>query len=151
MDLTIVTLEPRPALAIRETFPARELGDKFGEIYREIGVYMKANSVNMTGPPFGIYHSYSADSVDLEAGYPADSIPPEGSRIHSISTYGGKAAMTEFRGHYDGLSAAWKEFAELVDNAGYKLAGPCFEVYITDPFKEPDTHKWITELYTPII
>lgn len=36
MDLTIVTLEPKPAIAIRDTCTADELGDKFGEIYREI-------------------------------------------------------------------------------------------------------------------
>lgn len=150
MEVKIVELEPKRALAIRETFEASKLGDKFGEIYSEIGAYMQANNIQFAGAPFGIYHAFSPESIDLEAGMPVSDSPEGEGRIHFMNTYGGKAAMTVFMGHYDKLKEAWREFAKLVD-AEYKLAGPCFEVYITDPGEEPDSSKWITELYTPIM
>jgi effector-binding domain-containing protein len=100
--------------------------------------------------PFGIYHSYSPDKVELEAGIPVDGNPAAEGRIKVMNTYSGKAAMTTHIGHYDKLKVAWGEFANVVDSHNYKLAGPCFEVYVTDPGEESDSSKWITELYTPI-
>ncbi len=150
MEIKIVTLEPKPAVAIRDTCTFAELGNKFGEIYTEIGTYLKKISLHPDGAPYGLYHSFSPEKVDLEAGIPVSGdIAGEG-RIKPVSTYGGKAAMTTFTGHYDKLHEAWGEFAKLVDSKGYELAGPCFEVYITDPEMEPDSSKWVTELYTPI-
>ncbi len=150
MDFKEVEVSSKTALAVRQKFPANQLGDKFGEFYGKIEKYMEENNSLPTGPPFGIYHSFSAKSVELEAGYPSDLAPPDNSEIHQMKTYGGKAVMTVFKGHYDGLKNAWKEFADTFDNAGYKYTAPCFEVYITDPSKETDPGKWITELYTPI-
>jgi effector-binding domain-containing protein len=150
MDIKIIEVEPKPALAITDTCTFAELGNKFGEIYGEIGSYMKDNSIQMAGAPFGIYHAVSPEKVELEAGIPVSGNPTDGGRIHVMSTYGGRAAMTTFTGHYDGLKNAWGEFAKAVDAKGYQLNGPCFEVYITDPGEEPDSSKWITELYTPI-
>jgi effector-binding domain-containing protein len=151
MEVTIVKLEPKWALAIRDNCTAMELGNKFGELYGEIGKFTKSHSLEAAGFPFGIYHSFSPENVELEAGIPIKgNIKPEG-RINMIETYGGKAAKTTYTGPYDNLKQAWVEFAKLVDSADHKLAGPCFEVYVTDPEKEPDSSKWITELYTPIV
>lgn len=150
MDIKEVVLESKKTLSIRETCSFAELGDKFGEIYSEIGKFRKENALKSAGFPFGIYHSFSPEKIDLEAGIPIEGgTEPEG-RINISETYAGKAVMTAFAGPYDKLADAWKRFAEVVDDAGYKLAGPCFEVYITDPEEEPDSSKWITELYTPV-
>ncbi|HWA07044.1 MAG TPA: GyrI-like domain-containing protein [Ignavibacteria bacterium] len=150
MEYKIVTLESQTALAIRDTCTFAELGAKFGEIYSEIGAYLKANSIKPAGYPFGIYHSVSDEKVDLEAGIPVTGEPAGSGRIYTMQTYFGKAANTAFVGPYEQLSKAWKDFAELVDADNHKLAGPCFEVYVTDPEEEPDSSKWITELYTPV-
>ncbi|NOS86822.1 MAG: GyrI-like domain-containing protein [Ignavibacteria bacterium] len=150
MEYKIVTLESHSALAIRDTCTFAELGDKFGEIYSEIGAYLKANSLKAAGYPFGIYHSFSPEKVDLEAGIPVEGNSSGSGRIYTMQSYSGKAANTTFTGPYEKLSEAWVEFARLVDADNHKLAGPCFEVYVTDPEDEPDSSKWITELYTPI-
>lgn len=150
MEYKIVTLESHSALTIRDTCTFAELVDKFGEIYSEIGAYLKANSLKTAGYPFGIYHSFSPEKVDLEAGIAVEGNPAGSGRINATHTYSGKAANTTFTGPYEKLSEAWVEFAKLVDADNHKLAGPCFEVYVTDPEDEPDSSKWITELYTPV-
>ena len=150
MEIKIVELKSKQALAIRDYCPFASLVDKFGEIYGEIGAYIKKNTIQTSGVPFGIYHSYSPEKVDLEAGIPVSGNPAGEGRIHILNTYGGKAVMTIHSGSYDNLKAAWSEFAKLVDEQKYELAGPCFEVYVNDPADEPDSSKWITELYTPI-
>lgn len=150
MEIKVTQVQPLNALAIRDTCTAAELGDKFGEIYSEIGAYMKKNSIQFAGAPFGIYHAYSAEKVDLEAGMPVSGSPAGEGRIYSMTTYSGKAAMAVFTGPYDKLHEAWGEFARLVDDEGYQLNGPCWESYVTDPGEEPDSSKWVTELYTPV-
>ena len=146
MELNIVILESKPAAAIRDTCSFAELGAKFGEIYSEIEKYLKNISSPPAGPPYGKYYSFSPERIELEAGIPVSGELSGEGRIKPVSTYGGKAAMTVFTGHYDKLNDAWGEFAKLVDSKGFELAGPCFEVYITDPELEPDSSKWITEL-----
>lgn len=150
MEIKDIILESQKALAIRLNCSFAELGDKFGEIYSEIGKHLKENSIKTAGYPYGKYHSFSPEKIDLEAGIAVEGNAEPAGRIILTETYGGKAVMTVFTGHYDKLAEAWKKFAEVVDGSGYKLAGPCFEVYVTDPAKEPDSSKWITELYTPV-
>lgn len=149
MEVKIVQLNSQAALSITDTCAFDELGAKFGEIYSEIGAYIKSNSIKAAGYPFGIYHSFSPEKIELEAGIPVEAGAAGEGRIKTMQTYSGKAAHTTFMGHYDKLSEAWKLFAKLVDEK-YELNGPCFEVYVTDPEEEPDSSKWITELYTPV-
>ena len=146
MNIKIVQLEPKQALAIHDNCSAAELGNKFSEI----SAYLERNSIQIAGVPFGIYHSYSFNNVDLEAGIPVSGIQNAEGRIMVMHTYSGKAFMTAFTGPYIKLHEAWGEFARLVDPVNHKLAGPCFEAYITDREVETDDRKWITELYTPI-
>lgn len=150
MDIKEVVLENKWALTIRDTCTFAELSDRFRDNFTEIVVFMKKNSIKPAGHFYGLYHSFSDEKVDFDAGISVEgNIQPEG-RINMSETHGGKAVMTVFAGHYDDLNKAWKKFADVVDAAGYKLAGPCFEVYITGPAEEPDSTKWITELYTPV-
>jgi len=150
MDIKEVTLETKWALTIRDTCTFAELGDKIRDSFGEIEAFRRKNSIKPAGNFYAMYHSFTIEKVDFQAGVPVEgNIQPEG-RINMSETYGGKAVMTVFTGHYDALTEAWKKFADVVDAAGYKLAGPCFEVYVTGPAEEPDSTKWITELYTPV-
>lgn len=150
MEVRIVQLNSQPALSISVTCTFAELGNKFGEIYSEIGAYIKSNSIKAAGYPFGIYHSFSPEKIELEAGIPVEAGAAGEGRIKTMQTYGGKAANGTFTGHYDKLKEAWQLFAKLVDDEKHELNGPCFEMYVTDPEEEPDSSKWITELYTPV-
>lgn len=149
MEFEIVNLEPKTALSIRDTCTFEELPQKFGELYGEIADYAKNNSITFAGYPYGVYHSFSPEKIDLEAGIPAAGELAGAGRIVSTRTYSGKAAKAVHIGPYEKLNEAWGVFAKEVDKE-YKPAGPCFEVYVTDPGEEPDSSKWITELYTPV-
>lgn len=63
-----------------------------------------------------------------------------------------KAIRVTFIGDYNHIGNAWAaafsylRYKKLKQN---KKIDP-FEIYITDPKKEPDPSKWITEIYIPI-
>lgn len=150
MEVKIINVEPISSLSIRDNCSLAQLGDKIEEIYDEIYTHLKKNNIEYGCCPFSIYHSYSPESIDMEAGVPVmDSVEKHG-RMQPMQTYSGKAAMTVYTGHYDGLNKYWGEFAKAVDAENHELNGPCFEVYMVGPDTEPDSSKWITHLYTPI-
>lgn len=150
MEVKIVNVEPIPSIAIRDNCSFAQLGDKIEEIYDEIYGHLKQNKIEFGSGPFSVYHSFSPESIDLEAGVPVKGSVEKHGRMYPMQTYSGKAAMTVYTGHYDGLNKYWSEFAKAVDAENHELNGPCFEVYTIGPDTEPDNSKWITHLYTPI-
>jgi hypothetical protein len=63
------------AITIRDHCPASELSKKYDEIYSEFGGIMKKQSLAFASHPFGIYHTFSPEDVDVEAGIPVTGSP----------------------------------------------------------------------------
>jgi effector-binding domain-containing protein len=49
------------------------------------------------------------------------------------------------------MQTTHEDLARYVQYKKLQEEGPVMEVYITDPTQEPDTSKWITEIYYPIV
>jgi effector-binding domain-containing protein len=149
-EITINEIEPKIALSIRDTTTAAELGKKFGELYGEIGQFMKQKGLKQSFHLFGIYHGFTPQDVDLEAAVPfTGSTEPEG-RIRIMKTYGGKAVCLKYYGPYDKLADGWNEMQSYVKENNLEASAPCFELYVTDPGSEEDSAKWLTEIYFPV-
>lgn len=65
---------------------------------------------------------------------------------HSV-TLSGKAIKINYYGSYDGSGAAHNAMETYGIENGLTIAPPAIELYITDPTTEPDTSKWLTEIY----
>jgi hypothetical protein len=59
----------------------------------------------------------------------------------------GRAAVLRHVGPFSGLRDAC---ARLHEWAGERAAGPFWESYVTNPREEPDSARWITELFLPL-
>lgn len=150
LNVSIVSLESMQAVSIRDHCPAAELSKKYAEIYGELGGMMKKQSLGFASHPFGIYHNFSPGDVDVEAGIPVSGSPVSEGRAVVMKTYSGKAVKIDFFGHYSKLSAGWDVLSKYLKDNGLKPAAPCFEIYVSDPEKEPDPDKWLTEIYCPV-
>jgi effector-binding domain-containing protein len=53
-------------------------------------------------------------------------------------------------GPYDKLEATHNEINRYVEFKNLEISGAPWEVYVTDPGKESDPTKWITEIYYPV-
>jgi effector-binding domain-containing protein len=150
MEINETEVTSQQALAIRDHSTAAGLSEKYHELYDEIDGVCKKQSLNISGTPFGIYHKFTLEDVDVEAGFPVSGTPKDEGRVKVINTYGGKTVHTRYVGPYEGLGDAWAEFMKLAGEKNYKITGSPFEVYTTDPASEPDSSKWITDIYAPI-
>jgi effector-binding domain-containing protein len=151
MEIDIIDVESIKALSIKDSCTALNLSKKYHELYGEIGKVIKEQSLQVSSMPFGIYHSFSPEHVDVEAGIPVSGNPEPSGRVAVIDTYRGRSARAKFIGPYEKLGDAWDEFFKWMTANGYIPGFPCFEIYVTDPASEPDNNKWQTDLYFPLL
>ncbi len=150
MDISIVSVESKQAVTIRDTCTAAELSNKYMELYGELNPIIKKQGLKTVNGPFGIYHSFSPDKVDVEAGIIIESNPvPEG-RMNVIKTYGGKAVCVKFYGPYSQLMDGWNALQAYMKENKLQNAAPCYELYVGDPRETEDHSKLLTEIYCPI-
>lgn len=145
-EIEVKVLEPQRALAIRATSTAKELGSVMPSLYPEIMSYIKRKGLQPAGPSFGVYHTYSEDRVDFQAGFPvSEQVEGEG-RIEAIELPGGRAAVTEHVGPYTTIGAAHEAMDAFVHGQGHDHGASPREVYVVGPGEETDPSKWRTEV-----
>lgn len=148
--IEVKQIDPQPIVSIRVQCRWIEIGETLAEILPEVWRYLRKHDVYPAGPPFTRYHGYSDNKVDLEGGMPvADALPGEG-RIAAGELPGGMVAMTTHTGAYEDLPDAHEALQTWITTNGKKSLGPHWEIYVTDPGKEPDPFKRKTDLCWPI-
>ena len=93
------------------------------------------------GPPFIRYLRTGAE-MELELGIP---VGPDAGQSSGLP--GGRAAVLRHVGPFSGLREACERLQEW---AGDRAAGPFWESYVTNPREEPDSARWITEIFLPL-
>lgn len=151
MEISLVDDLSKTAVSIRDHCKPEALSKKYEEIYAELSALLKKQSLfEMADPPFGIYHSFTVEDVDVEAGIPVRGVPEAEGRMKVMNTYGGKSLCGKFYGSYTKLKEGWDEMMAYMKENGFEPSAPPFEVYITDPGAEPDPSKWLTEIHIPV-
>ncbi len=107
----------------------------------------------VAGAPSALVFTWDtvAHKADLFAGMPvkADTTRPATGFIHH-TVPAGKALMVPYYGNYDQSQTAHDAIDRMMKANGLELRDAVIEEYITDPMAEPDTAKWLTNIYYPI-
>jgi effector-binding domain-containing protein len=161
MDAEIVEREPQPTAAIRVTQPMAELdlAAAFDRGMPLVAERIGAAGGSIAGPPYGRYHRFGPDVVDVEIGFPvgapladvpalADS--PEG-EVGLSELPGGPVARTIHRGPYDSLKAAYDGLHDWIHGQpGYDDGPGPWESYVDDP-TTVDAAEVRTEIVWPLV
>jgi len=132
-----------------------ELGQKFGVLYGEIGAEVAKQGLKQSGPVLAIY-----DRVDhgtdgsmkfwFRAGVPVDKPGKSSGRVIYSESTAATAVKCNYYGGYGDMESCHESINKYITNNGKKINGPVWEVYVTDPGAEPDSTKWLTEIYYPV-
>ncbi len=129
-----------------DSFPA-----KFNAMFPVIQKAMAAQGMKQTGPEFAIYHVYSPEKVDFEAGIPVDK---KGNTIGVVvfkELPSCSAAVTVLMGPYNAnMKTAHDKVQEFIQSSHKQMAGPPWEEYVTGPGTEKDSMKYVTNIFYPV-
>jgi effector-binding domain-containing protein len=104
----------------------------------------------LAGAPSGIYFSWdtAGKSTDVMAGIPvqnANSAMVDGLVVQEVPA--GKALMVAYHGDYNKTGDAHAAMEQMIKANGLQKRDAVIEEYVTDPMQEPDTAKWLTNIY----
>ncbi len=109
----------------------------------------KAVSANgkETGTAAGLFFDWDTENQQADLGVgviytPAGEIPG-----YTSVTLSGKALKIMYYGSYQGSGEAHYAIEAYSKDKGLVTTTPAIELYITGPATEPDTSKWLTEIY----
>ncbi|MCA9790769.1 MAG: GyrI-like domain-containing protein [Candidatus Eremiobacteraeota bacterium] len=142
-------LKQQPVVSIRRTTTMAQLPTAFGEILPRVFQELQRRGVQPAGPPFGRYHSFSSDSIDLEAGLPVTEVPAVEAPLQASALPACEAAVLVHMGPYDNLKSTYDALRRWFEENGREPGDGPWEYYVTDPMSEPDSSKWKTEVIWP--
>ncbi len=152
VEITMVKVEPMNYYSIAGDVQWNNIKDFLGNSYGQIMDHLGADAANMTMQPFAIYHEWNEEAkmAKMEAGIAATSQKPGTDKIKKGTTHGGSALKAIHVGGYNTEPEHMAMYKYTQDN-GIEMVGSPWEVYVTDPGEEPDSTKWVTEVYYPVI
>ena len=144
----IEKLDPQPTIAVRiqQAMAELDLAGAFDRYLPEIGARVRALGATAAGAPFGRYHRYGPDIVDVEIGFPLTTTPAGLRALESCAPGeigasklpGGLVARTTHRGSYKSLSRAFDALHDWIhEQPGVEDGDGPWEIYVDSPSEVP--------------
>jgi len=149
-DVKEKEITPATIATIRNKVTKDNIGNVLGKSYGEIQAFIAKNGAKCIGSPMAITIAWDSLSWDFEAALPIDKEIKGNDHIQVKKSFEGKVLFVEYKGPYEKTYQAYIDLEQYKKSKGYTDAGGPWEVYVTDPMTEPDTSKWITEIYFPV-
>jgi effector-binding domain-containing protein len=127
-----------------------EISQTLGIAYAELMKQIRNPGIQMTGAPFALYLAYDSLTTTLQAGIPVQPWFKPGAQVKLDTIKKVKALVGYYYGPYSGISSAYERLKKYSQTHNFILDDYTWESYVTDPGTEPDSTKWLTEIYFPI-
>jgi effector-binding domain-containing protein len=146
----IVNLPEIVYAGLKKTDDWQEIGTEMGSLYVKIMADIQKQGLTITGMPFAVYHSMEGSTVNFECGIPVNQLPEKKGNVEYGAIAAGKYAFAVHVGSYETLEKEHSAIQEWITKHEFELTGGPMEIYMTDPQNEPDTTKWVTNIYYPL-
>lgn len=157
----VITRESQSYVAIRKLVAMKEIEPAMQEAFGKLTTWIEGERVTPAGPPFVKYNVIDMENLlELEFCFPFDRVPADIGDFQLGQLVAGEYAHIGLRGHFkhlvdvNAMLIGWARFKSLDLDMKETTAGDAFaarfEVYKTDPEKEPDPRKWESEVFIKI-
>ncbi len=145
---------PMAYYAVTDEIPISEMNSQFfASGFAEVGQYLGKEAANLTGAPFALYHVWDMENgiTKVSVALPVNSELEGNDRVVKGMTHEGTVLKAVHMGDYAGTGEVHMAIETHVNSSDLQIVGSPWEVYLTDPGSEPDTAKWVTEIYYPVM
>ncbi len=149
-EVVIKKIEPILVASVRDVIPSYP---EQGPLWEKLETYLAQKGVTPKSACFTVYHSEEPE-IDAEVCEPImKTIDAYGSvRVHELPIVE-QAASLVYTGPFTGLGEAYSALFQWIESRGYRICGPCREIYLKPPStpgiqNDPNT---ITELQFPVM
>jgi effector-binding domain-containing protein len=148
-NIELTTTEAQNGLAIREKVRYTEIASTMGRMYQELAMYMQGKGIDIAGPPFAYYHSWTDQETDMECGFPvAGKVQGEG-KISECTLPAVKAVVGMHVGPYNTVMQTYQAIEAWMKQNGHQPAKYMWESYLNDPSTTPP-EQLMTRVVWPI-
>lgn len=154
VTITEVETQPISYIGIPSTMRMENteaVSEQMGKSYGELMTVLQKAKVEMTGPPLCLYPRWDEEKKEFDMvcalSVPTNAKLPANYKITPL--VGGMAIKAIHLGDYSKLGETHDQIYKYLGMKKLEHGTP-WEVYITDPGAEPDTAKWVTEVYYPV-
>ena len=146
------TVESFRYISVMDSAYSKDMSEHYAKAYGKLGRFAGENQLEIIGQPISINHSWDEETQFgvFEPALPVSGNAEGNDEIMVKESYEGNVLKASHMGSYESVSATWEALMAKVYGENYEMNGLPWEVYVTDPDQEPDTSKWITEIYMPI-
>jgi effector-binding domain-containing protein len=155
----IVEADAQAAAVIHVTTPRDQIQAVMPPAIHEVIDAVSDQGVGPAGPVFAHHLSMPTDEFDFEVGVPVSGpVAPTG-RVRPGQLPAATVVRTVYKGPYEGLPEAWREFGERAERElgdrlkaeGLRPGRTLWERYVAGPESSPDPSAWRTELNRPLV
>jgi effector-binding domain-containing protein len=153
VQLTEENVAPVSYIGISHTMSPKDdkaVSMQMSKMYTELFTVLQKAKVDVNGHPFCIFPSFSEESMDMTCALPVAADAKLPAKYKIMQTPASRAIKAIHYGAYDKLQNTHAEVQKYLAYKKYEESGAPWEVYVTDPYVEKDTTKWVTEVYYPI-
>jgi effector-binding domain-containing protein len=106
-------------------------------------------SIKAAGAPSGIFYKYDEKEMkaDMAAAIPVADAKANVKGYQLIEIPAGKALQIAYYGAYEKSGDAHMAIDKYMKEKNLTMNTHVIEEYVTDPMHEPDTSKWLTNIY----
>lgn len=144
-------LAEQPTAAMFNTLTAEEMPQWIPPALGRVLGYLISHGLGPTGMPYARYRRLDEDRFEVEAGYPAAAPVRGEGDVRASQLPPCRALVVTHVGPYDTLTEAYETVVVWLAEHERQPVGDPWEVYHTDPEREPDSSRWLTEVFQPYL
>ena len=147
IEVQLVETKPMNILHKRLIMSSDDYASGYGNHFSKLYEKIATEQLTLLGKPMTIYHSpeFNPTGNDTEFAIPiAESV--KGTR----DLPGSLCAKSVLKGAYSELTSVYANLMKWIENEGYELILPPYEIYITDPNQAKVPENYVTEVYFPV-
>lgn len=147
-DVVLKRTEPLTLIGLRQCIPSRE---NIGPLAETALRLFEQQSLVPMGAMVHIYFEVETENIDLFVGAPVIALPSAIPGLTRERFAGGEqVACVLHQGDYAAINNAYVALHLWLSTSGYRLSGPCREIYHRSPRHTADAASYLTEIQLPI-